>query len=38
MAFIEEILCANMQLATNLDNSEDHKFVVITLSFGTQFS
>ena len=38
IALIEEILCAKKALAVNLDNSDDHTFVVNILSTDTQFA
>src|SRR5438309_337277 len=39
MALMELMLlirCASIALATNLDSSEDHTFMVVILDFGTQ--
>merc|ERR1719231_1169665 len=36
--FIEETLWANIALATNFDNSEDQRFVVMICSLGTQLA
>ena len=38
MELTEDTLWANIALATNFDNSEDHKFVVRIFSRGTQFA
>merc|ERR1719217_1636964 len=38
MEFTEETRCASMALATNLDNSDDHKLVVRIFSRGTQLA
>merc|ERR1712176_323781 len=37
MELMEETRCAKNAFATNLDNSEDHKFVVKIFSRGIQF-